>query len=50
MEILKFLVEKNGIFEGKVKFVHVPVERSLDIDTLYDFKIADFLMNELGRI
>lgn len=41
-----FVMQRNGIFEGRVRAVRVPVERALDIDTPFDFRIAEFLMNE----
>lgn len=41
-----FVMQRNGIFEGQVRAVRVPVERALDIDTPFDFRIAEFLMNE----
>ena len=41
-----FVIEKNNMFEGRVGCVHIPVERSLDIDTMLDFKIAEYLINE----
>ena len=34
----------NSIFEGKVKSIIIPQERSIDIDTLLDFKIAECLV------
>ena len=42
----KFVMEKNGIFEGKVGHVYVPIERALDIDTPFDFRIAELLLND----
>jgi CMP-N-acetylneuraminic acid synthetase len=39
----EFIMEHSGIFEGKVKAVHLPLERAIDIDTLLDFEIAEFL-------
>jgi N-acylneuraminate cytidylyltransferase len=39
----EFIMEHNGIFEGRVKAVHLPLERAIDIDTLLDFEIAEFL-------
>ena len=39
-----FVMARNGIFEGRVRAVHVPVERALDIDTLLDLRIAECLM------
>lgn len=40
----EFVISSNGIFEGVVRHVRVPVERALDIDTPLDFKIAECLM------
>lgn len=42
----KFVLKNNSIFEGKVNSVMIPPERSIDIDTGYDFEIADFLMRQ----
>lgn len=41
-----FVQQHNGIFEGCVRSVYVPPERSLDIDTELDFKMAEFLIAE----
>ena len=35
----------NATFEGRVKTVHVTTERSIDIDTLLDFQMAEYLSN-----
>lgn len=40
-----FVLSHNSIFEGRVKAVNVPKERAIDIDTLLDFQIAEFLLN-----
>jgi N-acylneuraminate cytidylyltransferase len=40
-----FVMTHNAIFDGRVKAVHVPAERAIDIDTLIDFKIAECLLN-----
>jgi len=40
----KFINEKDGIFEGRVRSVHVPLERAIDIDNLLDFKMAECLI------
>jgi CMP-N-acetylneuraminic acid synthetase len=40
-----FILTRNSMFEGKVKAVHVPVERAIDIDTLLDFKFAETLLS-----
>ncbi len=41
-----FVLAANGIFEGKVKAVIVPEERSIDIDTELDFRFAEFMIAE----
>ena len=41
-----FVQEKNSMFDGKVRCVHIPIERSLDIDNMFDFKIAEYLIKE----
>jgi CMP-N-acetylneuraminic acid synthetase len=41
----KFVMKHNSTFEGRVKAVHVPTERAIDIDTLLDFQIAGILLN-----
>jgi CMP-N-acetylneuraminic acid synthetase len=41
----EFVMTHNSTFEGRVKAVHVPIERAIDIDTLLDFKIAECLLN-----
>ncbi len=40
----EFVLTQNSVFAGRVKAVHVPLERSSDIDTLYDFELAEWLM------
>jgi CMP-N-acetylneuraminic acid synthetase len=39
-----FVMKKNGLFNGRVRPVVVPKERAIDIDTIHDFEIAEFLM------
>ena len=41
----EYVMTHNAIFDGRVKAVHVPTERAIDIDTLIDFKIAESLLN-----
>jgi len=39
----KFVMTQESLFAGRLQAVHVPIERSIDIDTLLDFEIAEFL-------
>jgi CMP-N-acetylneuraminic acid synthetase len=41
----KFILEKSHLFDGDLMMQHVPIERSVDIDTQLDFDIAEFLIN-----
>ncbi len=41
----EFIRSRNSIFEGKVKAVHVPIDRAVDIDTLLDFQLAETILN-----
>lgn len=41
----EFVMTHNAIFDGRVKAVHVPTERAIDIDTLLDFQITESLLN-----
>jgi N-acylneuraminate cytidylyltransferase len=45
----KFIMEHDGIFEGRVKAIHLPLERAIDIDTSLDFEIAEFLYLRRNR-
>jgi N-acylneuraminate cytidylyltransferase len=37
----KFILAEEGIFSGRVGVVHVPIERAADIDTEFDFRLAE---------
>lgn len=39
----QFILSHGGIFEGRVKSIYLPLERAVDIDTLLDFEIAEFM-------
>jgi N-acylneuraminate cytidylyltransferase len=41
----QFVMTHDSVFEGRVRAVHVPRERSIDIDTALDLKIAECLLN-----
>ncbi|SNZ20133.1 cytidylyltransferase domain-containing protein [Cohaesibacter gelatinilyticus] len=40
----EFVMNNNAIFDGRVHSVYIPIERSVDIDTLLDFQIAELLL------
>ena len=40
----EFVMEHDATFEGRVRAVHVPTDRAIDIDTLLDFQMAEFLL------
>lgn len=40
----QFVLQQMGVFRGRVRAVKVPVERAIDIDTLFDFELAEFLL------
>lgn len=47
----RYVLESQGIFSGDVRAVHVPIERAIDVDTQFDFDMADFLMRKrLGQL
>jgi N-acylneuraminate cytidylyltransferase len=41
----QFVMQQMGTFNGRVCAVKVPVERAIDIDTLFDFELAEFLIS-----
>ena len=43
-----YLEKNKPLIHGKVKIVEIPRERALDIDTLFDFEIAECLINKKG--
>ena len=44
-----FFIEKcESILEGRVRSIHIPAERAIDIDTLMDFQFAEFIQSKRG--
>jgi len=46
----EFVLTNDSLFSGRVHAVEVPLERSIDIDTVYDFELAEFLMSRRSRL
>ena len=42
----EFVKNSKGDFDGKVFGVEIPPERAIDIDTKFDFEIAEYLINK----
>lgn len=40
----EFILNKNSIFEGDVCAIEIPKERAIDIDDIYDFKLAESII------
>lgn len=45
-----FVLKQRGLFDGRVRVVEVPPERALDIDSPFDFRIAEHLAADLSFI
>ena len=45
----EYVLATDNIFDGKVKAVIIPKERSLDIDTEFDWQYAEFLLMQKER-
>lgn len=42
----EFVLRANSMWEGVVGGVQVPIERAIDIDTEFDFSLAEFMMGK----
>lgn len=40
-----FIMHNNALFEGRVTAIEVPKERAVDIDDIYDFKLAEAILS-----
>jgi N-acylneuraminate cytidylyltransferase len=42
----EYVMSWTGLFQGRARIVQIPPERAVDIDTLLDFKIAEYLLSD----
>jgi N-acylneuraminate cytidylyltransferase len=45
----EFVFTCESIFQGRVRAVQVPLQRAIDIDTLHDFQIAEYLLSHANQ-
>ncbi len=45
----EYILEYSDLFSGRTTAVTIPVDRSIDIDTIHDFEIAEFIMDRRKR-
>lgn len=45
----EYVLSASNLFDGRVGCVHVPLERSVDIDTQFDFEFAEFIASREGN-
>jgi len=38
-----YITHHQHLFDGDIRMFHVPVERAVDIDTIFDFELAEFI-------
>jgi len=41
-----YIKKSKGIFDGNVHGIEIPVERSIDIDTEFDFKLTELILKQ----
>lgn len=44
---INFVMQKYGIFSGTVTCIEVPKDRAIDIDDIYDFRLAEAILKEV---
>ncbi|QCZ94267.1 acylneuraminate cytidylyltransferase family protein [Salinimonas iocasae] len=43
-----YILTQSGIFQGRVSHVEIPKSHAVDIDDIYDFKLAEIMIEEVG--
>jgi len=46
----RYILDKNNLFAGKVTHTVIPKERAIDIDDIYDFKLAEAILSCKGQV
>jgi CMP-N-acetylneuraminic acid synthetase/NAD(P)-dependent dehydrogenase (short-subunit alcohol dehydrogenase family) len=42
----QFITKNTGLFDGEIVAIEIPKERAVDIDDIYDFLLAEAILNE----
>lgn len=45
----QFILNNSGLFSGKITSIIVPKERAVDIDDIFDFYMAEFLLRNVNN-
>ncbi|GIU45913.1 acylneuraminate cytidylyltransferase [Shewanella colwelliana] len=45
-----YILKNNSLFDGQVTHITVPKERAIDIDDIYDFKLAEVILSSKGQL
>lgn len=45
-----YIQRVNNLFAGNVAHIIVPKERAVDIDDIYDFKLAEAILSSKGQL
>lgn len=45
----EYIMSHDSIFEGRVRAIHVPIDRAIDVDSLLDFQVAEVLFSNRGE-
>ena len=46
----QYILNETGLFAGKVTHTIIPKERAIDIDDIYDFKLAEAILSCKGQV
>jgi N-acylneuraminate cytidylyltransferase len=41
-----YVMLHQHLFDGDIRMFHVPLQRSVDIDTIFDFELAEFIYHK----